>query len=442
MEASGSQLRRNLCRFALAAVLWVVQGTATLAQDWIAQVDRSVVRVVVGNEFEPTGTGTGWVISNGGYIVTNHHVVDGSVRQVVIYRDETGNPKPLKATIVAKSAPNDLVLLRVSADLPPLSISSVIPAKGSDVFAIGFPAAADELDYNDSGGLIESTVTSGKIGRIVKGQLFGSNENQGYASTTWIQHSAAISGGNSGGPLFDACGRVIGINTAGALGKLHISTGSVEVPQGILFAAPVENVAGLLQQANISLTANDNQATCGSAGSVQRATPAAVEASAPDAQVPWTLILAGVAMMAAIGAIAISRRPPVIISETYTQFKRRSPDMAASQVPIDRAPERVSWVLKGKNSQGSAVIIQLRAGQTSTIGRDPAHCKYVIDDPTVSRQHLEIRLDSDGGHIRDLGSANGTSVDGRAIGRQLTSVSAGQHIRMGRVDLLVVKKTN
>lgn len=429
-------------RYFLAAFLMACQAMGATAQDWIAQVDKSVVRVVVGNEYQPTGTGTGWVVAKGGYIVTNHHVIDGSDRQIVIFRDGDGKAKSFEARIVAQSAPNDLVILKITADPVPLKISSQLPSKGGDVFAIGFPGAADEVfnNYKDEGGAIESTVTSGKIGRVVQGQLFNDDENQGFATTTWIQHSAAISGGNSGGPLFDSCGRVIGVNTAGALGRLQLETGAVEVPQGILLAAPVENVVSLLRQSGAEIVADDETSACGTPAVSGTPSTADTPSSTKGGGVSWPLIGIGSLVAALIAIMAMSARQPAIISETYTQFKRRSQPASQSSGGARKERTSISWVLKGKTSSGALFEFPINNREQITLGRSRELSTHVIDDPTISRQHLAITFNEEGATLRDLGSANGTRVDGHVIGGKPTRAVAGQHLRLGRVDLLIIKK--
>ncbi len=430
----------------LMALFVAFHAVESRAQDWIAKVDRSVVRVVVGNAYEPTGTGTGWVIAAGGFIVTNHHVIDGSVRQFVIFRDADGKTQSLEAQIVTQSPPNDLVILKISADLMPLKVSAQIPAKGTDVFAIGFPAAADSLNYKDDGGAIESTVTSGKVGRIIQGRLFSSDDNQGFASTTWIQHSAAISGGNSGGPLFDSCGRVVGVNTAGALGKVHLETGSVEVPQGILFAAPIENVISLVRQSGAGISTQDDESMCGGAPDAAQsggsATPSA--SSSNSASKGEGALWPSVGMMAvfaaAILAIALFGRRSSVPSGGSAQVQARSQvtyDGSGGARPRDGS---ASWVLKGKTSVGAPIEIQMSGGREATIGRSHQLSTYAIDDPTVSRNHLMIKFNADGAIIRDLGSANGTSIDGISIGNNEKIVKSGQILKIGKVELFLIKK--
>jgi pSer/pThr/pTyr-binding forkhead associated (FHA) protein len=82
----------------------------------------------------------------------------------------------------------------------------------------------------------------------------------------------------------------------------------------------------------------------------------------------------------------------------------------------------------------------MSSGKEATIGRSQQLSTYAIDDPTVSRNHLMIKFKSDGAIIRDLGSANGTSLDGVSIGKSEKMVKSGQIIKIGKVELFLFKK--
>jgi S1-C subfamily serine protease len=429
--ASASRLR---CAQALCVILWVFffPGHA-FAQNWIPQVDRSVVRILVGGVSRPDGTGSGWVIAKGGYIVTNRHVIDGSDRQIVYYRDAMGHTQSAEAQIVAQSASHDLVILKIdNVDLPPLVTSSTLPGKGSDVYALGFPGAADNAltNYNDENGLVESTVTSGKIGRIIEAQLFGPQDRQGYARTTWVQHSAAISGGNSGGPLFDSCGRVIAINTAGALGQVQDEHGTVELPQGIQWAAPIKSVLPLINDISEPISVENQTSVCNGQFAGVSVTPAA-PASAND--IPYWPIVGAIFLVggALIGVFVLLRKPAIagpangpLVARYPVQIEGRSTDL---------------WQLGGQTKAGVPVIVEARVGSRMTIGRTTAGGAFCIDDPTVSRRHLVVDFGPLDVTVQDLGSSNGTFLDGRPLGARPVQARPGQMLRIGSVNLLVGK---
>lgn len=188
-----------------------------LAQDLIAQADRGVVRVV-SQKFETVvATGTGFVVGQGGVVATNNHVIENGEKFIVVSKHAPSGPV-FEAKVIWVSRGYDLALLKVAGlNISPLVIAENIPEKGTAVTAIGFPGAADNsLDLSGIKNLAESTFTQGIIGRVVRASYSQSEQKQRV-----LQHSAAVNGGNSGGPLLDACGRVVGVNTAKALSRME-----------------------------------------------------------------------------------------------------------------------------------------------------------------------------------------------------------------------------
>ena len=144
---------------------------------------------------EPRGPalGSGFVIESDGYIVTNNHVVEGAGEVTVRFPDD----REFEATVVGADAPTDLALLKIGAeDLPelPFGDSDAIRV-GEDVLALGNPFG------------LGGTVTRGIVSAL------GRDINAG-PYVNFIQTDAAINRGNSGGPLVNLKGEVIGVNTA------------------------------------------------------------------------------------------------------------------------------------------------------------------------------------------------------------------------------------
>ena len=164
--------------------------------------------------------GSGFIIDPSGLIVTNNHVIDGAETMSVILSDGTSLP----ATLVGRDTVNDIALLRVhpTHPLPAVHFGPSRAARIGDwVIAIGNP-------YGLGG-----TVTSG----IISARGRDLDED---GSSDYIQTDAAINRGNSGGPLFNMSGQVIGINTA----IYSPSGGSV----GIGFAIPSDEVSAVVEQ--------------------------------------------------------------------------------------------------------------------------------------------------------------------------------------------------
>jgi serine protease Do len=180
------------------------------------------------DERRQTSGGSGFIISPDGFIVTNNHVIEGATKVEVHYgADENGNGgRTLQAKIVGRDPATDLALLKIDVgnDLPWIRMGdSDRIRKGDWAIAIGHPFT------------FENTLTVGVIS--AKGRSLGlSRETSSFEN--FIQTDAAINFGNSGGPLLNIAGEVVGINTA-------IRGGGA---QGIGFATPVNTAKMLLPQ--------------------------------------------------------------------------------------------------------------------------------------------------------------------------------------------------
>ncbi|MEA2253306.1 MAG: putative serine protease PepD [Solirubrobacteraceae bacterium] len=175
-----------------------------------------------------TATGTGFAVSANGLVVTNEHVVDGAGHVTVELSD--GRTRP--ATVVGQDRSTDLALLRVDTGgtpLTPLKLADSAQAQiGDATFAIGNPFG------------LEGTLTTGIVsatGRTI-------DAPNGSSIGGVIQTDAALNPGNSGGPLLDAQGQVIGINSqieSGTSGRFGQGSNS-----GVGFAVPSNTVKRVL----------------------------------------------------------------------------------------------------------------------------------------------------------------------------------------------------
>ena len=180
-----------------AAAEQAVAGLENLP-DLVEQVSPSVVQIRASGP-SGGGVGSGVVIDLSGHILTNYHVVQGATQLVVELPDGT----TAEAELLGSDPGNDLAVIR--ADLP---ADSLVPATlgDSDAVRVGEPVFAIGNPFS-----LEFTVTAGIISGVDR-------ESQGRPSGRAIrgvlQTDAAVNPGNSGGPLFNAEGEVIGINTA------------------------------------------------------------------------------------------------------------------------------------------------------------------------------------------------------------------------------------
>jgi putative serine protease PepD len=198
--------------------------------DSVAGVASNVLASVVSVAVEE-GSGSGFVISQDGYILTNNHVVasaeDGGTIEVGFFDGVTA-----PAEIVGRSPSYDLAVLQVERrDLTPVRLGeSADVVVGDPVIAIGSPLG------------LEGTVTSGIISALDRPVSAGGEGETSFINA--LQTDAAINPGNSGGPLVDAAGRVIGVNSAIASLNLGPAPGSI----GLGFAIPIDQASRTAQQ--------------------------------------------------------------------------------------------------------------------------------------------------------------------------------------------------
>ncbi len=189
----------------------------------VATVLPSVVRIEASSGGTTVDTGSGFVIRENGYILTNNHVVAPSDGELSV-RFSDGSVEP--ATLIGATADYDLAVIKVDwSGLTPLVLGdSDLVRVGDEAIAIGSPLGLD------------STVTLGIVSSLHR-PVTASGSTDGRAFIDAIQTDAAINPGNSGGPLLNAQGEVIGINSATAAlpGATQVSgTGTV----GLGFAIP------------------------------------------------------------------------------------------------------------------------------------------------------------------------------------------------------------
>lgn len=198
-------------------------------------VSKSVVSIVTSTDQKSffsnettsqTAAGTGFILSSDGYIATNKHVVSGASKIGVILDDGTAYED---VELVGTDPLNDFAIIKINNvnDLSPVKLGdSKTTSAGQQVVAIGNALGA----YQNS---VTSGIISGK-GRSLTAT--DSGRTQYETLSDMIQTDAAINGGNSGGPLVNAAGEVIGINTA------YASQGN-----NVGFAIPISSVKGIIK---------------------------------------------------------------------------------------------------------------------------------------------------------------------------------------------------
>lgn len=147
------------------------------------------------------GTGSGFFITSDGYLLTNHHVIDGMQEIAILYSN-----KVYKAIVKAQSKDKDIALLKVEGEFPPVCVSDESKCRvGEDIFVVGYP----------------KLWLQGLEPKVTKGIISSLTGFQGDANN--YQMDAAIQGGNSGGPVADMSGRIVGVSVATVTGLQNVN---------------------------------------------------------------------------------------------------------------------------------------------------------------------------------------------------------------------------
>ncbi|MBO7720193.1 trypsin-like peptidase domain-containing protein [Candidatus Saccharibacteria bacterium] len=211
----------------------------SFAEGTVAEVSSRVAPSVVsiltetrttnwfGQDTTSSAAGTGVIVTADGYVLTNKHVVEGAKKIEIVTSDGTTYSD---VTLVGTDPLNDVAFIKINnvRDLTPAMLGdSKTLQTGQQVIAIG-----------NALGQYHNTVTQGIISGTGRDLIAGDKSNSSYYErlSDMIQTDAAINGGNSGGPLLNGAGQVIGINTA------VYSDGN-----GIGFAIPISAVKGMLK---------------------------------------------------------------------------------------------------------------------------------------------------------------------------------------------------
>jgi len=194
-----------------------VVGIVTSAMDWDPSTRETVERTL--------SQGSGVCIREGGYVVTNYHVIEGgNTFQVIMPSGEK-----VEAKLVGEDSSTDLAVLQVAEEYR----DQLIPVEVA--FSAEVPVGATAIAIGNPGGeVLANTVTMGIVSALERTSVQGGNT---FRQIAYIQHSAAINSGNSGGGLFNYKGQLIGINTLKYSGNMY--TGTYE---GLGFAIPSDMV--------------------------------------------------------------------------------------------------------------------------------------------------------------------------------------------------------
>tara|TARA_R110002096_G_scaffold67332_7_gene163338 strand:- start:17069 stop:18493 length:1425 start_codon:yes stop_codon:yes gene_type:complete len=462
----------------LIALLLAALQSSSLGWDAKTAEDVVVRVAIFTSSGKYSGHGSGFVVSRDGHVVTNNHVVRGAGTLLVIRKESPQEMGVYKAEVLFNDSGLDMAIIKAKGMKggPISTLATEVPPKGDRVYAAGFPGqnddikdliallnkimSADEfpihrkidsttedaLDVSIKPGFIEQVSTSS--------WLRASTGSGGGVELEIIKHSASIVHGNSGGPLFDEKTRVIGINTAGnadekTYNNLRLSGRITELIDARAFKDhdihPIisgNTVTALsLADPKILLLIVLVMALCGMGTLlVVHKQRAAAGARGPvlvrgDGRTPHAPSQNDQALTLGTGGEVLGRRSP--------DTKIAGSGGNRRGMPPAQSNGRNRWVLEGNGPDGRHHRLELdnrRLSQSTSglkIGRKRESADIELDDSSVSRPHARVFLRKTSLYLEDLGSSNGSFVNGERLGGKIQAIKLKENseVKLGEVRL-------
>lgn len=360
-------------------------------------------------------TGTGFVVAPG-RVVTNAHVAELPGRYAVL---------PPGSTVAVPARPLwidrqlDLALLEAPGlSATPLRISLAPPQRGARVYAVGFPGSSLQRQIDND--RVEASMAAGNITSV-----YPTSWLPGGRRLRVIQHDAAIGQGNSGGPLFDDCGRVIGVNTQGPGADVN----GTRIPDQTFIASAISELKGALDVSPNRITVQTSTQTCEELAAAAarpptpapkaKAPPAPAPAAQPQAEEPailawarhqptWLWGIAALLALSGIGLLFRARRPAAVGPAL--------PQAAAREAPVAQPVNE--WPTLISEDGGAPVPLDptlLSRPFGLVLGRSREFCDICVAGEDVSRRHLRLALVQGRLKAEDLNSAHGSFVAHRRL---------------------------
>ena len=385
----------------------------------VLEASKSVIRIISVLDDKSMTSGTAFCINSDGYFLTNAHVVANAKE---IHAFSSGVRYDVK--LVKKYDDFDLAILKIkNIDLIPLTFASRVNINVTDkVSSIGFPAAVDR-ESDDLEELTSVTINSGIIGKFSKINL--SMKNRNATRSAVVQHDAAVNHGNSGGPLVNECGKVVGINVQKEL-NYNRSVDQIkagDVVQGIFYAIDVDVAKKVLNESHIDFL----EAGSGCSGTSM---------SVNDRKY---LIIAGMLLLLLLlwGVIF------------FIQDKKKN--KSTGDEALSRLISRKLGEKGNKNAREvvyTGVTVQLKpmvshlpvltvSQNESIVGRSRSTTLH-LENAQVSGKHLSLSLNKNNEIVvKDLGSSNGTYIEGRKLTSHTPYIlKRGERLVIGSEDVI------
>jgi S1-C subfamily serine protease len=417
------------------------------------------------------GNGTGFVISNDGLIMTNNHVVASDMKVAdhpytyLVLQKIGDRVVVFRASFVAQDPNADLAVIRCEGiKATPFQFLTSPPKVLEEVYSLGFPQVADgavssadfavtlderlkekgvtSLDITDEvqsdkllKDLVVATAPSGKVERLTDVKWV--NEVMPF-----IQHSCDIRGGNSGGPLLNGGGQVVGV-----VGDGYKSADGDHAGEKTKWALQTGQVEKFLQTNHITgcnFTAKAWTPPITKTYFVPIIVAASLAIAVALTALLMTLLKASrkTGMTALLGSL---KSKGVTSGTKLLEYIGGRPGQQSSPSgpSIVPGPQGNGWKLDVRTSAGKTFRIPITEamftnnGSRLVLGRSDELCDLVVEDETVSRQHADIRKNGKGFEVADRNSSNGTAVNGVFIRKpfQLIPLKPGDTLTVGNVKL-------
>jgi hypothetical protein len=459
-----------LIRTACLAAVFIGLGPSAARADLFdgEKAGQGVLRVVAGG-----GWGTGFIITDQGHVITNWHVVydhqDGGFSdQLSVILNNTQEQIPVQLIMASSELDFAIVKAQGSLGRPPVPLATVTPKPGGGVFLVGYPGVA----INFKGSPNVSSTSAGVLSRVIIGDWGRGGR------FPLIQHTSAANPGNSGGPLFDACGRVIGIHTQSP--KVRVVDGGrvrfVPAGAGIFFASQITVTMLELKNRGIPFEEQTNICEPATGGTEDPEARAKAEQARREAAIAkaeaaknrleteaarrqagqaeerirsmatqlliWAPIFA---VLLGVTFIMALRKPRQVVIRAGKEYSQRISRRISRSRHRTRQPTRLAidhgLILSGPDPEGHPVRLEIGIRELQTpggvvIGRSAEFARCIINRNTVSGAHARIKTDGGRILIEDMNSTNGTRINGRKLSPHHPSeIRLGDQVSFGMLKL-------
>ena len=433
----------------MLCICMLVPLNAQASDNPVPEAKKSVVSVFAGIYYEDgipysfnadgtAGSGTGFGVGKSGEdadtFITNWHVVCGSdgVYPIVyiqidgadIYNEST----MIKADVVYYDSEVDIAIIQTEDPVKGVPTIPLLPAEkmetGEEVYALGFPGIADAVADSNNYTVEDITVTDGILSRYLTS-----------GGVKWMAHTAKINHGNSGGPLINSMGQVVGINSNGIT--------DVENADARYYAIYIDYAMEAMDDLGIEYTKAEKGKSV-----------SADSESEESESMNMNLIIIGVAAVAAVVIVVLiivlaskGSKKQTVVQPTPQPTPQPRPQPAPQPVYQQSAPQPRPQVVYQQPVPMVRAISGPLTGNTwqlkgvLTIGRDPAgSIVYPADTKGISRAHCRLDLQGAAVVITDLGSTYGTFVNGRKLNpNESVRIDSNTEISLGgpQVKLLL-----